>query len=300
MATRLHHGATLRFYKQRMLVALAHIQQNLDASLVLDDLARRAGLSPYHFHRVFRGLVGEPLMAHIRRLRLERAARHLRQTPRRVIEIALEAGYDSHEAFTRAFKQTFGFAPAEFRRCRATARTVSANGIHFGDGPHDFRATTARTMAVTIDRLPPTRVAYLRHVGPYSACGPVWARLCTWMGKEGYLGPGCRLLGVCYDDPDVVPPSRIRYDACVTVDRAFQPAAGLRVQTLAGGDYARATHFGPYEQLGKTYARLLGRWLPRSGRYARDLPCFEAYLNDPDSTAPADLITDIYLPLASP
>ena len=49
------------------------------------------------------------------------------------------------------------------------------------------------------------------------------------------------------------------------------------------------THFGPYEKLGASYTKLLGQWLPRSGRRLRATPCFEVYLNSPESTAPGDL-----------
>jgi DNA gyrase inhibitor GyrI len=72
----------------------------------------------------------------------------------------------------------------------------------------------------------------------------------------------------------------------------------LRVLVIPGGDYAVTTHFGPYQKLGETYAKLLGQWLPRSGRELRSTPCFEVYLNDPQSTEPEDLLTDIYAPLA--
>jgi AraC-like DNA-binding protein len=62
-------------------------------------------------------------------------------------------------------------------------------------------------------------------------------------------------------------------------------------------NYARTTHFSPYHQLGETYSSFLGQWLPRSGRELRTAPCFEVYLNDPQSTDPEDLLTDIYAPL---
>ena len=71
------------------------------------------------------------------------------------------------------------------------------------------------------------------------------------------------------------------------------------MQTIPGGDYATTTHFGPYEELGKTYAKLMGQWLPRSGRALAATPCFEVYLNDPNNTKPADLITDVFMPLES-
>jgi len=86
-------------------------------------------------------------------------------------------------------------------------------------------------------------------------------------------------------------------DACATVDDNFAPQGEIGVQSISGGEYAVATHFGPYDTLGETYARLMGQWLPRSGREMRSTPCFEVYLNDPNSTAPEDLLTDIHVPL---
>jgi AraC family transcriptional regulator len=143
----------------------------------------------------------------------------------------------------------------------------------------------------------PIRVAFMRHVGPYSGVGNTWDKLLPVLGKEGLLGGGAMLLGICHDDPDVTPPEKIRYDACVSVDEGFTPFDDIGVQVIAGGDYARTTHFGPYNRLGTTYTRLLGQWLPRSGRELRPAPCFEVYLNDPQGTDPEDLLTDIYAPL---
>ena len=83
----------------------------------------------------------------------------------------------------------------------------------------------------------------------------------------------------------------------MSVDESFVPVGEIGVQVIPGGDYAMTTHFGPYRKLGDTYAKLLGQWLPRSGRELRAAPCFEVYLNDPQSTDPEDLLTDIHAPL---
>jgi AraC family transcriptional regulator len=302
MSNRAHKESTLRFYKQCMLRVLVFIQERLDEPLALDELAAYACLSPHHFHRVFRGMLGEPLMAHVRRLRLERAAYHLKVTRRPVVDLAFEAGYDSHEAFTRAFKAVFGFAPTEYRRRRAAPDLLPArSGIHYRNDrrPLDFRALNSglRAMNVTIEHLAPMRVAFVRHIGPYNQCGSAWDRLCTWLGKEGWMQPGCRFLGVSYDDPDITPAEKIRYDACATVPEDFAPEGEIGMQILSGGDYARTTHVGPYERFNETYGRLMGQWLPRSGRRLRNAPCLEFYLNDPGSTAPADLLTDVCVPL---
>jgi AraC family transcriptional regulator len=102
---------TLRFYRERILQVLLHIQRHLDEELPLLELADVACLSPYHFHRVFRGMVGESVAEHVRRLRLERAALQLKHTRYSVARVAFDAGYESHEAFTRAFKGAFGESP---------------------------------------------------------------------------------------------------------------------------------------------------------------------------------------------
>ena len=141
------------------------------------------------------------------------------------------------------------------------------------------------------------RVAFMRHLGAYDEVGSTWDKLMMFLGKEGFIGGETQFIGVCHDDPAVTPPEKIRYDACVTVDGKFQAQGDIGVETLAGGDYAVTTHFGPYDKLGGTYAKLLGQWLPRSGRRLRTTPCFEFYLNSPESTEPEELLTDIFAPL---
>jgi len=295
-------ASTLQFYKERMLRVLVHIQQHLDEPLSLRDVATLARLSPHHFHHVFTGMIGEPLAAHVRRLRLERAAGRLKSSRLPVVQIAFEAGYDAHEAFTRAFRDNFGASPVQFRRRHGVAQQIPApSGVHYqSDAPlRNFRATPKRdqTMKVTIKQLEPQRVAFMRHIGPYQQVGETWGKLMMFLGKEGLVGGDTQFIGICHDDPAVTPPDKVRYDACVTVPADFQPQGEIGVQVVPGGEYAVTTHLGPYEKLGDSYAGLLGQWLPRSRRMLRSAPCFEVYLNSPENTDPEDLVTDLYAPL---
>jgi AraC family transcriptional regulator len=291
--------STEQLYKQRILRVQMYIQKNLDRELSLEELAQKSHFSVYHFHRVFKAVVGESLKEHIRRLRLERAASCLKHTDESVINIAFDAGYQTHEAFTRAFKAIFGCSPSGFRdNCSASQNILDKYQSDRQANKRDKNMVNGdKIMEVKIQDIEPMRVAFVRHVGPYNQVSVAWEKLCTHLGKEGYLGPGCQFVGICYDDPEVTPPEKIRYDACIKVDEKFVPADEIAVQTIGGGEYAVTTHFGPYEKLGETYSKLFGEWLMKSDREVSSEPGMEFYLNDPDSTEPDDLLTDICIPL---
>lgn len=293
---------TRQVYQERILRVLVHIQQHLDEDIRLEDLAALAHFSPYHFHRIFRGMVGESLKEHIRRLRLERAAGRLRHSRWCVTEVAFDAGYETHEAFTRSFRDMFGVCPSLYRsNHRSQSLPEVPCKVHFGlEGETPcFQpiALGGQAMNVQIKRIEPMRVAFMRNIGPYSSCKHTWDKFMTWVGPKGLITPQTVFLGICHDDPEVTPPEKIRYDACMTVDEDFSPQGDVGVQVIPGGDYAVMTHIGPYDNLGDTFAAICGQWGPQSGREFRSSPCFEIYFNSPDDTKPQDLRTDVYVPL---
>lgn len=117
---------------QRIDTVTRYIQLHITEPLDRAQLATLAGFSVPHFHRVFLAHVGESPTAYIRRLRLERAGRKLRMGASDIGEVALAAGYGSHNAFSKAFKQHFGLSPQAFRELGCAAATkllvASQNG----------------------------------------------------------------------------------------------------------------------------------------------------------------------------
>jgi AraC family transcriptional regulator len=93
-----------------------YIEANLEVSIDAADVARYAGLSRWHFQRIFKALTNETLKTYIRSRRFSKSLQKLRDTPARILDIALDAGFESQESFTRAFKLAFGVTPAEYRR----------------------------------------------------------------------------------------------------------------------------------------------------------------------------------------
>jgi AraC family transcriptional regulator len=117
--------------------------------------------------------------------------------------------------------------------------------------------------------------------------------------REKGFSPDALRIGISHDNPEITPPGKLRYDACLTVDESFAGTGTgeVGVQEIAGGEYAVTTHRGPYSTLEQTYHRLFREWVPGCGRELRSSPVFEIYRNDPSVTPPDALVTDIYIPL---
>lgn len=326
--------ATLSHYETLVLAALRLVVASLDEALDLDALAAPACMAPLHFHRVFRGLVGEtPLQLH-RRLRLERAAWQLGTQADTVLRIALDAGYDTHEAFTRAFREAFGRSPTEHRaqtrndsadlpgsgsarpgsRRSAQApsgppshRLPAACGLH-GDGPVvSFPAALSAlflhrggsTMDVEIKTRPAFRVAALAHSGPYPTISAAFERLGALAGPAGlFAQPGAQPVAIYYDDPETVPAPQLRSAAGLTVPPGVALPEGLHEVNLPAGRWACALHRGSYRGLGEAWQRLLGQWLPASGERVGPGEFHELYLNHPGQVREDDLLTQLLVPLA--
>ncbi|PIE19237.1 MAG: AraC family transcriptional regulator [Proteobacteria bacterium] len=259
----------------RILRVVDHIQEHALDELEPEALAKIAGMSLHHFHRVFRGLVGESVMGFVRRLRLERAAQRLRFDDTPVTEVAFDAGYGSHEAFTRAFRARFGESPSAYRR---------------------HSRTEIEPPEVVFRELPEQVAVAVRHVGCYDQCGAAWATLRT--RREASPRPWVPItsLGLCYDDPEITATARLRYDACEVIDPRDLPEPlpeDCARRVIPGGRYAIATHRGPLETLFETYLGLIGRYLPFSNLELANEPVVEFYLKDPKHTAPADLVTEV-------
>jgi AraC family transcriptional regulator len=294
--------ATFDDYRERIRRVLRFIAENLNEELSGEQLAELACFSRFHFSRVFRGMVGEGLTSLIRRLRLERAAFGLREGKGSVTQLSLEAGFENLESFSRAFKASFGTPPSVFAQTEApNPRIRSPNGIHWDPGgtPMDFKTPqeVGSGVGVRILRRPTVSIAFVSHRGAYDKCGEAWDRLLEILGVEGWLGGDVDFFGVCYDNPEDVPEEELRYDACAAVPRNFPSYEGIDLGKLTGGLYAVTTHFGAYSQLGESWTRLFGSWLPWSGFEPGDSPCFEQYFNSPESCSEEDLCTDLFLPL---
>ncbi|MBP2651041.1 MAG: Transcription activator effector binding (Modular protein) [Firmicutes bacterium] len=95
---------------------VSYIEDNLDKAIYLDDIIKFTYISKFHYIRSFKALTGTTLNEYIRRRKLSQAAFQLVETKKSIIDIAVVYGYESQEAFTRAFKEMYGFTPKVYRK----------------------------------------------------------------------------------------------------------------------------------------------------------------------------------------
>lgn len=304
---------TTREYKKRINRVIDYINENIGQDLSLNILARVALFSPFHFHRIFKAMVNEPLNDYIRRLRLEKGANVLINNPyKSITELALDCGFASPATFARAFKGYFSCTPSEWRNGKhreysKNGKIDSKNGNDFSSGtgyngpagwpPETTNKRREDFMKVEIKEMPALRVIYVRHFGGYDGVGEAWAKLFRRAGPRGLIGPKTKMLGVSYDNPDITPNDKCRYDACMTIPENTAVDGEIGLMDIPGGKYAVYHYEGTIGGLGEAYDRLYGEWLPQSGYQPENRPCYELYYSNPDGHPERKFACDICIPV---
>ncbi len=275
-----------------------YIDAHLDEEIPVHVLSDVACLSKYHFHRQFSALFGITIAAYVRLMRMKRASYQLAfRTHTRSLDVALGSGYESSEAFSRAFSQSLGQSPTSFRKRPdwnawhdRFQLLIDMRAQHMLSGKHDA--------AVELIEFPETRVATLEHRGDPKRLGDTIRTFIEWR-KENKLPPRLsKTYNIVYDDPLTTDPDEYRFDVCAAVKSDVEANPfGVITKTIPAGRCARLRHIGTNEQIGASVAYLYGEWLAQSGEALRDFPLyFERVTLYPD-VPEHEMITDIYLPL---
>ena len=286
------NGATAGVYAEKFNRVLDYIDQHLGEALSVEQLSRVANFSKYHFHRQFSEYAGITVFKYIQLMRLRRASYQLAFNVQvRIIDIALEAGFENPESFSRAFKQAFGQTPSEFRASPAWQPWHEKYQV-----PSRERR---QVMEVKIVEFNQTEVAALEHRGAPTLVNDSVRVFIEWR-KASQLSPvkTSKTFGIAYNDPATTEPDDFRFDICGSVTAAVPDnPQGVLNKLIPGGRCAVVRHVGPHNKIGECAYYLYREWLPDSGEDLRDFPLFFHYLNLIPETPEHDLVTDIYLPL---
>lgn len=249
----------------------------------VEKLADIACMSKFHFSRSFAAYFRETPMQFLWRIRVEHAARNLLYLPQQSItEIAMDAGFSSPQVFSNIFKKRFQISPRmlkQFGRQRHSqlqqfdgiARWPKAEAVN-----HDWME-----LPVRIEQRPEYRIAYLRHLGPYTgkSCKipETYKLLYKWARGRDLITDNTAGISMCPDHSAFTPQMRCVYDAGIVVSGDFCEDDIVSVQTIPGGTYAVLGAKCEDRHMEQVWEWLTSCWLPASGKTREVLPSYEYY-----------------------
>lgn len=281
-------SAQENLYLQRINAVIAHVRENLKDELSLDVLARVAGFSPFHFHRLFKSITDETINDMVVRLRLERAVSLLRATPElSVTAAAFESGFKSVSVFSRLFKKQYGLNARQWDRQRPLKN--SKNGQVSDRLPRytlehlsDFAAQDE--FKVQLRSLPEQQLAYIRVYDSYRKFSQVveaYYRLIEWYRRRGGRLEQTTLYGMSQDDPEVTPLRLCRFDWCLNVPAGWEADGEVSMQNFPACQVATIRCVGDLSQEYRAIQYLFRYWLPHSRYQPANLPGMEIYRRQP-------------------
>lgn len=287
----------LNIYRQRVEKALQLIDSHLSDPLDLDKLACEASFSPFHFHRIFTALMGESPLVYINRQRLEKSANLLVKSPSLTItEVALQVGFSTPSNFARSFKQYFG--------CTATSY---AQQNRSQSGPYPWIARDSipnkkesfHLPQVTVKPMAALHLAYFpsRHGYSPASIKDVWTKTFNWAASRKIDLNNEKLVAISFDDPEITPPSKCRYFACLTVPGELTSDSRAYFYDFPDHLCAVCRIECDADEIQPAYRSIYREWLPESGFLLADLPPYEVYFDAPDAHPGSKYVFDLCIPV---
>lgn len=275
-------------YKRRIDLVLNYVREHLDSPIDLITLAELSAFSPFHFHRITKAYLGEPIGAFIIRTRVETAAKLLRYSDMYVSEIAYKVGYDAPSSFSKAFIKLFGVSPIKYR-------TTKNYEIMTQVAPkQDVQLSRAKVV-----ELEPKTVLFISATGMYepSIFQTSFQQMWSEVKRQNIFSAGIEHICLCYDNPQITESENIRYDICLRICKPAEPNENVGVKEIEGGRYAMFTYIGEYSKISPAYDKIYGELLAKGGFELRGNYSFEKYVSDPSRVSPEKLKTEIYIPI---
>jgi AraC family transcriptional regulator len=280
--------AQTNLYLQRINAVIGYVREQLQTDISLNTLARVAGFSPFHFHRLFKAITGETISDMVLRLRLERSVLLLRSTPTcSITEAAFAAGFQSVAVFSRSFKKQYGINASQWDR--QSPLENSKNGQTFAGLPRYTLANLSDlanhdNLEVRIRSLPAQRLAYIRVYDAYRQWSQVkeaYAHLIAWYNQHGGHPEQTTLYGMSQDDPDITPLHLCRFDWCLRVPEHWRADGAMNITDLPACHVATIRCLGDIAQEDRAFQYLFRYWLPHSRYQPANLPAMEIYRRQP-------------------
>lgn len=289
-----------RLHYVQMIERVVQYLQNIDWSddeskSDLATLASIARLSPYHFHRIFRLITGEPVGDLVRRLRVARALL-ARDAAANVTERAMVAGYATPQSFARAVRDIASASPSALLSKREIGEDLLAR-LSVGTMTDAQRALLP--LSIEITSIDPFTIQAIRNVGAYRELNSAYEALFATVFAHAPAESLCGIYGVPLDDPLSVAPQECRFYCGVRLNANANIPEPVRPLQLGGGPYVVARHRGNYDLVHDAIDMLFGALMDCDAVSFAHAPIHVCYLDDPETCAERELRADIFIPVES-
>lgn len=286
-------------HRAKLRRVVAHVDAHLDEELDLDTLAGVAGLSKHHFHRTFASTLGMSALEYVRLLRFRRASFRLAfRADRSILEIAVEAGYESGEAFARAFRRVFRVSPTGFR---ASPHWDVWHGIYRDVGIVRERlglGRSRRTGEVRVTEIAPIPLAVMRHEGDPRRLEQTLGAFIAWRRRALPKGRRVTSYNVLSGNRFDVPLARQPFEIGAKISGPLpRNDLGVRALVLPGGLHATMRLVGANDAIAPAFRHMIGTWLPSSGHRRAEHPAFLHRIRLFPDVPETETVTDLFLPL---
>ena len=242
---------------------IEYIEANLDKDIHLALLASKFALSKYHFHRIFKALIGEPPSKYIEERRLSRAAADLIETNNRIVDIAFDYGFNSHESFIRSFKRKYAITPSQFRKTKPEFRfhdkcQIGSIELKLQKGKVQLKPSILSKSSFTIAGL-------IYSGSDTNEIFNLWQSFWLIVQKGKIAVENSECIGVCLHDIDMRNNEIFIYYAGIEVDQSFHIPKEMKSVNIPKSTYAVFKHKGPISEIEQTYDRIYGSWVPLTG-----------------------------------
>lgn len=287
-----------QFHRSQIGRAQRYIRLNLNEPLTLDEIAREAGSSSFHFVRLFLAYTAETPFDFLRRIRMATALRMLQDDPEgAVTEIALNVGYDTPSAFNKVFRKLLEMSPRDFRNL---GKDKQSDVIYRVCKQRERKEITMNLNTnFEIVTRPTTHYVFLEKHGPFSEVAPpTWDEMFPLMAQQVAQKEIVEFLGLSGIDRKKMGEETMIYQAGVAVSHPPKSEMkGLRYRKIESGKYARFLLIGPYSHIWPAFDQVF-KTLGEKKVELREEFCIENYLNDPKVTPENELRTEILIPAA--
>ena len=270
------------YYLQNVQAGIDYIEKNLDADISAANVAKVAGISQWHFQRIFKALTNETLKTYIRSRRFANALEKLLLTNNRILEISLEAGFESQESFTRAFKQAFNMTPNQYRKSgennlflkKVQFDTEYLKHINQNISLEPEIYTQKKLLLVGLNTRFYSVDSEKNNIA--EKLPPLWQAFLSRKNEIAHIIPNTGY-GVVQQTKEHT--DQLDYYAAFEVETISNIPEGMVNIQIPESTYAKFTHRGPVKNINNTVNYIYSSWLLRSGvkhSYAADLEFYGA------------------------